>query len=465
MEKSQMIEEMCLKELGKGDIKAIVKARGFSPEAGSSPQLLAQVFLSRTGLQRPIDALNEEERRMLHLLAAIGQPVDIRFFQRIYHPQNAGHSFNDRFKGVFQQVRSRFLLQGLLLYATPQQGWGSTTTALERRRFLFPPEFAALLPPLLRSVRFETAVSGASGTDLTRRNLAALAGREDAAAPDPSENGFRLEQGKLFLGKDRFSIQAWQEWRLASADRSIGFRVRDPACSIAPLRLALYALGGLAPGEWATLEELLPFWSLAYPREPEQPDPRVVGRAGREYGCLERVETKEGILYRLPVPDPAQKDPAPEDYVDLRDAEAAGIDPEKVPLEVLERLGRVCALTGGRGRLWARPNLIDFGRRPQSAAADPVLLWLSEHHPAFKEAARKRDQRRGKTVVHSNLLVARVTDLSLKVALERELGRAGHLVCLSDEFVAFPRGVLPVVRRVVKKTGNVIRTIISDEQP
>ncbi len=58
----------------------------------------------------------------------------------------------------------------------------------------------------------------------------------------------------------------------------------------------------------------------------------------------------------------------------------------------------------------------------------------------------KLSERRGKTILHENLTIARVSDLSLKVAIEKALGN--NLVSLKNDFVAFPRGLLDEVQRV-----------------
>ena len=63
----------------------------------------------------------------------------------------------------------------------------------------------------------------------------------------------------------------------------------------------------------------------------------------------------------------------------------------------------------------------------------------------------------GKTILHTDLLVARVKDLSLRVQLERHLGE--DLVLLSDEFVAFPTAARRDVEKVIQKGGFVVKTM------
>jgi hypothetical protein len=66
--------------------------------------------------------------------------------------------------------------------------------------------------------------------------------------------------------------------------------------------------------------------------------------------------------------------------------------------------------------------------------------------------------------VHENLLVARVTDLSLRVALQQALrGDGGASIAqpffLSDEYLVFPRARQGEIERLVKKAGHVVKTV------
>ena len=125
----------------------------------------------------------------------------------------------------------------------------------------------------------------------------------------------------------------------------------------------------------------------------------------------------------------------------------------------------VSQLELAEGELWASPSLLKLSHAPADTLADPMLLWLREQHPAFRSTMEKIEQRRGKLIVHENLLVARVKDLALKVMLERQFGGPGKLVGLSDEFVAFPSALLAELQSWMKKTGHVIKRLDADLPP
>ena len=107
-------------------------------------------------------------------------------------------------------------------------------------------------------------------------------------------------------------------------------------------------------------------------------------------------------------------------------------------MAALARLGEIFRLEAAGGDLWARPNLLKISHAPDKALIDPMVCWLREHHPAFRGTMETVEERRGKVIVHENVFVARVSDLSLKVMLEKRFGGPGQLVALAAEFVAFP---------------------------
>jgi hypothetical protein len=133
-------------------------------------------------------------------------------------------------------------------------------------------------------------------------------------------------------------------------------------------------------------------------------------------------------------------------------------------LEALETLVLISdqrPVPGGRPLLLVTPNLVKLGRTPDTVAALPMVEWLQKNARAFHQAFETIRRRRGKTILHENLLVARVGDLSLKVALEKALG--GRITPLGEEFLAFPSGAAAEVKRLVAQMGHVVREVAHRE--
>jgi hypothetical protein len=85
------------------------------------------------------------------------------------------------------------------------------------------------------------------------------------------------------------------------------------------------------------------------------------------------------------------------------------------------------------------------------------VQWLRENVPAFRQTLETVEQRWGQQIVHTNLLIARVSDLSLKVQLERSFPE--KVVFLPNDYLAFPQRLLPEITKVVAKSGHVIRMV------
>ncbi|HRW11273.1 MAG TPA: hypothetical protein P5121_39510, partial [Caldilineaceae bacterium] len=90
--------------------------------------------------------------------------------------------------------------------------------------------------------------------------------------------------------------------------------------------------------------------------------------------------------------------------------------------------------------------------------------WLEANAPVYAEAQKTVQRRWGKTIVHENLLVAKVNDLTLKVAIEKALGDDDNLLLLPNNFIAFPSGLLSAVEKVVRQTGHVVKQVLPDEK-
>jgi hypothetical protein len=145
--------------------------------------------------------------------------------------------------------------------------------------------------------------------------------------------------------------------------------------------------------------------------------------------------------------------------------DSVSVDLSLTPLPSLERLvelGDVRRHPTASTTLLLTPNLIRLGRADSELLASDEAAWLFRNSPAFEKAERICRERRGRTVVHKNVLIARVSDLSLKLALEKALG--DRWSSLKNDYVAFPYDALNEVRRVVKRMGHVVKEVSNDER-
>jgi hypothetical protein len=249
-------------------------------------------------------------------------------------------------------------------------------------------------------------------------------------------------------------VVEWQKlcWQ-AETEPAKRRKEADPY-SLPPAEAALRILAGLDADLWSDAD------SLAVPLEifcGSRVDAGSVCESGWRWGLLARQEAEGRKWYRL-APPSAAADAPPDRYLAVRGAEGVAIDLDAVPFEALETLVRMSdqrSAPGGRPLLLVAPNLVKFGRMSDADAALPLVDWLQKNAPSFHQAFETVRQRRGKTILHENLAVARVSDLSLKVALEKALGK--RIVPLGEEFIAFPSGAVAEVKRLVAQMGHVVK--------
>ena len=466
MTKEAMLKEMFL-ELGQADLKAIGRSRGFDPQTIASPQLMQHVFLSEQGVAAALASLSETEFLGLHLLNCIQDEVGLEFFRKMSPdstPRNPFYgTFTEQYKGLFQQVKTQLIRRGLLLFGTLTE-LESAGAVLERRRFRFPEEFASLLPAPFKVSKLSAAAVPQYRRELLRQKVTEILPEAAASsAKAASEEGrWRLAAGDLLFGGQPFRVERLEAWRARQFEVAVGYTNKALPTALLPVPLLRYALSRLREDEWLAPGEVLPLWKLVLAGA-KAPEPQAVCEAGFQWACLEKAEQEGASYYRLPQQADAEAASLPEAWLDVRDAARVRIRLDRSPLAALARLVEISRFEAAEGELWARPHLLKISHAPDKALIDPVVCWLREHHAAFRGTMDTVEERRGKVIVHENLLVARVSDLSLNVMLEKRFGGPGQLVALAAEFVAFPKGLLPELQSWMKKSGHVIKCIHADE--
>ena len=90
--------------------------------------------------------------------------------------------------------------------------------------------------------------------------------------------------------------------------------------------------------------------------------------------------------------------------------------------------------------------------------SSPLAQWLRNNVLGFRQIFERLDKRWGKHILHDNLMLARVKDLSLKVKIEKSLGPQ-DVISLADDFIAFPVGLAPKVRRIVSQADFAVKEV------
>ncbi len=452
MSVNQLLENM-VANLSEADLNAIRKARGFKASETASRSAFASFFVSSIGIGEMMDALTLEERATLRLLSQVGE-VDIEFFERLYGSADAGKeyyygTYTQRYRPTFEAVKHNLVRRGLVVMAETRTR--EETVQMERWRFALPTEFAAYIPSLLNT-QLSDQNGETSDRGIRKKLLQMPAGNSDSTL-------ITLRDGSLWLGKHLFSIEALRAWQMDAWMDAFKEPLDNQESSFLPAEAIQVLFEGLAPGEWAAPGGLGPVLKI-YCYGFKLPSVERLLSTGWELGILSRLEIGPKTFYRLAPAAPAeQSQSAGSSFPGLNCAspDACTIDLKIISLDALDLLNRLTELRVEGAAVLAAPSRVKLGRTTPADRSVPLAHWLAEHMPAFREALGIVDARWGKTILHENLLVARVNDLSLRVQLERELG--ADLVVLAEHFIAFPRQSMSRVEKVLKKAGFVVKTV------
>ncbi len=485
MNPSQMLYEMCHDVLSAPDVKAICKSRKFSDREADSRSLFEHVFLSSIGVKDAMDTLTAPEVAALHLLRMEDRVVDVTFFKRLYGDKQALRytygTFTQQFKSIYDAVQRNLVRKGLLIIAAAHTN-SPDRAKMELWRYRFPSEFASFLPPLVQpGVR--DGQTGSVHADNVRTELRRLV--QEGPAGSQRQGAVRLGADGLTIGLRPFSAAAVGDWRQAAWEwdiqkatvqqtNQIGQATAQTAMYTgyllpngeyrkpSPLPAVLYALSRLGPDEWIAPDQLDVLLDILYAGA-NRPSSTTICQTGWDNGCLVRHQADGVAVYRAADAARTFSQDAPETYLPTVDGRMF-VDLDRVPYEALETLGRIATFAIEGGRLWVMPSVARIVDALDAVRDQPVVRYLKAHNADFRAVLKRIDAQWGKLIVHENLLVARVRDVSLRVKLQQAFEGAdgappARVVFLSDEYVAFPQVMMGDIEKLVKKAGHVIKTV------
>lgn len=464
MNTKTLLYQMCHHDLSQTDIKAIGKSRGFTAQEFATPTMLESIYLSPIGIEKAMATLTPAEAAMLHLLHIVDDAVPIDWFERLYGlgvNENSYHYFTytQRFQPVFKEVRTKLVRKGILIMAQVNK---LNATKMEKWQFLFPQEFAPYLPvPSDKTTHLTTP--GETLWDVSRKKLLTLINK--STPPKGNASGYKpsLKNGQLFLGDKLFTtsrLREWQtaSWQAATPKGTVLYQSRYDTIKKheeTPLDSIQYLFGLLPPDEWIQPKQLDDALKIFCLRSFNTED---ICNMGWQWGYLAKNLSDGSSYYRLAAPEAPQAASLeePDNYLSVLDDNAVAIDLQKVPYDMLAQLNQMAFLQLDAGRITAVPHLARMGETAQTLSQSPLLTWLKANSPAFADAWKTVNTRWGKQIIHTNLHVARIKDLALRVKITQTL-KPHECLSLSDEYIAFPPKLLPKVKRIVEQAGHVIK--------
>ncbi|MGP8323404.1 MAG: hypothetical protein ACT6FG_05375 [Methanosarcinaceae archaeon] len=471
MDTQSMLKQMCKSDINDLDIKAICKSRGFSAKEATSRGVFENFFISTIGIKEVLDSLTYEEVVFLHLLSKMKKEVGIEYFERLYGCAESTNgyyymTFTKRYKETFKKVKNNLLRKGVLISIVKEQNVYNKSTKMERLRFSFPPEFGEFLPRLVKASKFKEA--GNLKREVLRDKLLELAGGGERPSPlsDSDKKSFKItiNEGNLSAGGEQFRAKYLLDWQQSCMRASVKTDTKKqgyqsyPSHDMTPVDATLYAISQLGEHEWLPADSLAVILKIFTGDDVNHPCEQIC-EAGWEWGCLVKVVLDKTAYYQLP--DDSLEDAAaqtPEQYLQIAPDGTVVLDLVKIPYTVLEVLASVALLDIHNANLEATADIIKIGDALTTVRKECVFEWLRENSSGFRTAIDIAEKRWGKQIIHEDLMVAQVKDLSLKVQIEKSCTDS-QLVSLPDDYIAFPCGVLPAIQKIVGASGHVIKKV------
>ncbi|MDM8529897.1 hypothetical protein QUF63_01900 [Anaerolineales bacterium HSG25] len=469
MDSIKMLHNMCHYTLSNVDTKAICKVRGFSTREAGTPALFENFFLSDMGLKETFALLSQDEIILLHLLNQYENAVDISFFKPLYDPKKTTNSweyhrtFTQRHQKTFKAVKTKLVRCGVLIIAEEPAFAYSDKTKMERWLFRFPKEFAPYLPPLFAEPYKSTRLG--KQTDEALRQIITnipnpIKTTSTSTAPLIVNDNYRLHiiQGTLQNGNKEFRASHLQEWQQLSWKTEI-----DRIANLAKHEylqfgdILTYAFSQLSAHQWLSVKHFARVIRISLDLV-KKDDIQQICETGYKLGLLKRLMVDKPY-YRLPDSSAKTKRMEPTGYLSKTNTGQVRVDLRFIPYDDLEQIARISKLRVANDELLATPSLIKFGRAPVTVQEHPTIQWLNQNMPAYTKITTALKKEWGKHIIHKNLLVAQVNDLSLKVQLERKFSKLDDFLFLPNDFIAFPKGYRTQVEKVVAKSGHVVNQI------
>ena len=464
MDTQSMLKQMCKNDINDSDIKAICKSRGFPAKEATSRDVFENFFISTIGIKEALNSLTYEEVVFLHLLNKINKKVDVEYFERLYgsaRPAKGYYygTFNQRYNETFKKVKKNLVRKGVLIIIEQEARAYVSSTKLERLRFSFPVEFGEFLPPLVKASKFNK--SGNFKREVLRDKLLEIVGGEQrpSTLSNSKKRSFTLtiKNGNLSIGDEKFRASRLLKWQRACWHESVDANTEMQSDDMTPSEVTLYALSQLKEHEWLLADSLAVMLKIFTGETANHPCEQIC-EIGWEWGCLEKVVVDKKAYYRLP--DDSREDTtssSPGQYLHIEPDGTVVPDLMTIPYTTLEVLASVAILEVHDSNLRATASLIKIGNALTTVRKKSVFEWLRENSSVFQTAIKMAKKGWGKQIIHEDLMVARVKDLSLKVQIEKSCAGSQSLVSLPDDYIAFPCDLLPAIQKLVETSGHVIK--------
>jgi len=455
MDQQEMLQKMCNFYLSNTDIKAIAKNRGFSDIETKNRQVFQNFFISDIGLKKAIASLTPKEQIFLHYLSYQGKREDISVFERLYSVNNPGDFFQtstQKYKDTFKQIQKNLIRKGVLLVFEKAKFLTPGSAKMDRLRFAFPDEFIPFLPPFIGdTVSFENP--DAQYIDITRKMLKNLADSKN------EDDLIHLEHSELKIGNNLFTLNNLNTMKFNIWGKKVFESKKLYPMAREFLDKCRHIFSQLNSNMWFLPQVLKQNIDIFCYKE-KLPSVNKICQYAYESGILKKF-SYQNLTYYAVEKDMDDDDLVPDEFIEIEKDQSVIINLNIIPCQDLIHISKVSNFNLNHSHLIATPNLIKAGQNWQNISNQPIFAWLIENSDSYQQMSQSIEKKRGQCIVHKNLCVARIKDLSLRIKVEKAL--FGNYKVLSEEYIAFPVKFRSDVESVVNKSGFAVKKYLGKE--
>ena len=436
------------------DIKTICKNRKLPINQHINADTFGNFFRSSVGVDYVISQLSPEEVAALLLIKA-DEGLDSSNFAMIY-PGDTYGTFTQKYQTTYKSVMHNFVKKGILI--VDDTGFGDSK--LERIRFTFPGEFKSKLP-----APFSQIIEGhyeAETSDVILRNKI---NKIYNGQPANIKSNLYIENGLLKFNSEIFKLAALDKWRKDSLEQYIIKEYRNSEeyngrntfwKQIDIVKVLLDAFARLKNNQFVSSEGINSIFKIIYD------DPHGINLEGilskiAELGFLSKITLDNKNYYQYK--DNLEADTIQaEDYLIL-DHDRFTVILNKISYKALEQLSFSCSFTIEDKKIYITPDLSRLVQIYHTFKNTDLCKFLKKNSKLLNHKINEIEQKHGKVLLHSNLLIAKINDFKLQAALTKAYTNSSNVIFLPNDYIAFTKEERVNIESLVTKSGFAIKKL------
>ncbi len=443
--KNKIVENAYL-YLTKSDIKQICKNRGFPNSVNADPKLLSHYILLNTGLEKVLKSLSKKEIIALFIIHIIDKIPDVRFFINIYDEnfeESYYNTFNQNYKDLHKKVINNLIRKGILLPVFVSNY--NAKSKLEQTYFYLPDEFLEYINPI--SLITNEKIKGTIDYELLKKDFLRVL-----------NNSLSQSSGVLKQGASYFSVYNLRDNLF---ERMLKKKNNSTIISAEFLffnKVFLSFFKKIKKNTWFNISEIDTIVNILFANNSNV---KLTGKAVCD------VAYKCGVLKKHPVDNKLYATVYHSDYEFLSPDEyltdnidGIALNIKKLPFVAAEVLSLSSIFNFKGGKYFVSPSITLINSCITKLKNDEVFMDICKKFPAFNKVISDHKRLYGKRIIHRNLYVAKVDDLSIRIMLEKKFTSPNQLVKLNDNHYAFPINNRKDIETMLKRSGHVIKVII-----